>query len=154
MCDKNNTTTITGWVGSAPEVLATRTGNKLYAKFSVCVCEYWPDSRNVRRKTWFNCITFCPQLVKYVQRNMQKGSQVVVEGSMESHPYVDGNGAKKYCMKLHASEITVLTRQMLDVLREQERPSPKLRAQVEGFPERVRGEYLTREWETDYMDLR
>jgi len=107
-------------VGYAPEILVTKFGNKQYAKFSVCVNEYWPESRTVRRKHWFNCIAF-GDLVAYVREKVKKGSPIHVQGSMEQCKYVDKEGNKKSCMKLNALYITVLSQQMLDVLKEQDR---------------------------------
>ena len=137
-----NTTSIAGHVGRAPEFLVTKYGNKPYARFSVCVSEYWPNSRNVRRKTWFNCVAFGVH-VGYIRQKMQKGSFVEVQGSMEQCRYTDKEGYRRTSMKLNVSYISVWSKQMLQVQRDSEREpeEPKYKISKDDYTPEV-GELL------------
>jgi single-strand DNA-binding protein len=115
----NNSVNLIGSVGAAPEIRFSRKSGKKFATFSISTKEYWPDSNNVRKYIWHKIIVFSPNMVNYVQRNLKKGSHVAIEGELTHSSYWVG-AEQKISVQVNASEITVLTRQMQDVLRQQE----------------------------------
>ena len=79
-----NKTFIIGNVGKDPESKTTLKGG-MFTKFSVGVSEQIKGEQNTQ---WFNCKSFNAQ-AEYIQRNVQKGTKVYIEGSMKSNKYQD-----------------------------------------------------------------
>jgi single-strand DNA-binding protein len=115
----NNSVDLTGYVGGTPLLRSTRYG-KDYMTFSMATTEYWPGTRNVKRTVWHNVIAWQRNLISYIQKYLKKGSPVEVQGSIVKSKY-EKDGAVKYYTKVEATDITFLTKQMLDVIREQEK---------------------------------
>ena len=73
---------IIGNVGDNPICKDTSKGG-LFVKFSVGVSEVYKEQKNTQ---WFNCTSFNGQ-AEYIERNVQKGTKVFIEGAMKSNKY-------------------------------------------------------------------
>ena len=89
---------IIGNVGKNPESIETKTGN-IITKFSVGVSEKFNGED---RTQWFNCTAF-KYAANYILKNAVKGTQVYVEGSMQSNKYQD-----KTYWDLNVSKVLIL----------------------------------------------
>jgi len=75
---------IIGRVGKDPESITTKSGDVM-TKFSVAVSDKYNGEE---RTQWFNCKAF-KYSATYILNNVQKGTQVYIEGSMQSNKYED-----------------------------------------------------------------
>lgn len=101
-----NSCSFIGNVGSDPEVKTV--GENQVATFSIGCSEKWKDrDGNIQSKTeWIRCVAW-RQLAGIIEKYVKKGSQVYVEGRMETRSY-DKDGAKHY-----TTEIVLNTLKML-----------------------------------------
>ena len=93
-----NKVILLGRLGADPEIVSTNDGNKI-AKFSLATSERWRD-RNTgeqREKTeWHRVVIFNENLSKLAEQYLRKGSQVYIEGQIQTRKWQDQNGQDKY----------------------------------------------------------
>ena len=93
-----NKVIIIGRVGKDPEIRAMQNG-KSVASFSVACSENWKDKSSGERKEkteWINVVIFSKGLVGVVESYVKKGSQIYVEGKLQTRKWQDKNGNDKY----------------------------------------------------------
>jgi single-strand DNA-binding protein len=90
-----NKVLIIGNVGRDPEVRTTQGGGEV-ATFSVATNEKWKDKNGdpQERTEWHNIVTF-GKSVKNVKDLIKKGSQVFVEGKLQTDKWEDKEGNKR-----------------------------------------------------------
>lgn len=87
-----------GRLGKDPEIRTFQNGGCV-ASFSIATTETWKskDSGERMEKTeWTSVSVTNYALVGIVERFVKKGSQVYIEGSLQSRKYQDSSGADKY----------------------------------------------------------
>src|ERR1700744_6619303 len=89
---------ICGNVGKDPEVKAVGRDGKLVSNFSVAVGGY-KDSTE-----WFNCQCW-EKLAEVTRDYVKKGSQIPLEGVMQTRSWEDSSAAKKYCILILVSNL-------------------------------------------------
>ena len=105
-----NRATLLGYLGSTPECRTTTSGT-LVANLRVATTERWKDaSGEAKEKTEWHSITAFGKLAENCQRYLDKGSQVLVEGRLETSSYDDKEGVKRYSTKIIASTVQFLGR--------------------------------------------
>jgi single-strand DNA-binding protein len=111
---------ITGYVGGVPEIRHSQ--GKKYATFSVCVSEDFPYGNQYSRRKWHKVVA-SGKLADYVQQKITKGSPVSVEGVITTRQYFF-DGKPRTSIGVVATGVTFLTKQMMDVIR-QDNPQPE-----------------------------
>lgn len=92
-----NKAIILGRLGKSPEIRTTQTGKSI-ASFSVATSESWKDKNTgeKREKTeWHNITVMNSGLVNIVDRYINKGDIVYIEGKINTNQY-EKNGEKRY----------------------------------------------------------
>lgn len=104
-----NKAIIVGRLGADPEVRFTQS-NTAVATLSIATSERYKDRNGQMQETteWHRCVAW-GRTAEVCQQFLKKGSQVYVEGPIQTRSWEDKNGEKKY-----TTEIKVLTMQMLD----------------------------------------
>jgi single-strand DNA-binding protein len=104
-----NKAIIVGRLGSDPEVRYTQS-NTAVATLSIATSERFKDrDGQMQEKTeWHRCVAW-GRTAEICQQYLKKGSQVYVEGPIQTRSWDDQNGQKRY-----TTEIKILTMQMLD----------------------------------------
>lgn len=103
-----NRLTIIGNLGAAPEMRYTPT-DKAVANFSVAVNERWNDSAGERREktTWFR-VTAWNGLAEVCQNYLDKGSRVLVEGSVSLDAWKGQDGQTRSDIAVNATQVVFL----------------------------------------------
>lgn len=103
-----NRVQLIGNIGSAPEIRKTETGKKL-VRFSVATNESYKNSNGdkVTETQWHNLIAW-GKLADIVEKFLNKGTEVAVEGKLINRSYTDKEGIKKYISEIQVSELLLL----------------------------------------------
>tara|TARA_B100000963_G_scaffold355219_1_gene373046 strand:- start:3076 stop:3534 length:459 start_codon:yes stop_codon:yes gene_type:complete len=98
MAGSLNKVLLIGRLGNDPEI-KQMTNGKSVARLSVATSETWKDKNTGERKEkteWHRVVIFNEGLVGVVQQYLKKGSQVYIEGQIQTTKYTDNNGQEKY----------------------------------------------------------
>ena len=103
-----NRITITGYVGADPEIRTTESGAKV-ANFSVATTDKWKDKSTgepKERTEWHKCVCWSEGLVGVIERFVQKGTHLLVEGQVQTRKWQDKAGADRYTTEVVMSGYT------------------------------------------------
>lgn len=103
-----NKVLIIGVLGSEPEMRYTPSG-KPVTSFSVAVSRGWRTSEGERKEAteWFNVVSW-GNLAEICNQHLRKGSQVYIEGRLQTRSWDDASGAKHFRTELVANEMIIL----------------------------------------------
>ena len=102
MAGSLNKVLLIGRLGNDPEI-KQMTNGKSVARLSVATSETWKDKNSGERKEkteWHRVVIFNEGLVGVVQQYLKKGSQVYIEGQIQTTKYTDNNGQEKYSTQI------------------------------------------------------
>ena len=104
-----NKVILVGNMGNDPEVRATTTGSRV-ATISIATSESWTDKNTGQKqeKTEWHRVVFFNRLAEIVEQYLTKGSQVYVEGRLQTRKWQDQNGQDRYTTEVVASEMQML----------------------------------------------
>lgn len=105
-----NRATLIGNVGKTPEVRTLQSGTKV-ATFSMATTEPAYTTQNGQqveaRTEWHNVVAWAG-LASIVERYLQQGTQVYVEGKIRYRTYDNQQGEKRYITEVVAENIVLL----------------------------------------------
>tara|TARA_R100000152_G_C6780739_1_gene213902 strand:+ start:4032 stop:4448 length:417 start_codon:yes stop_codon:yes gene_type:complete len=92
-----NKVMLIGRLGADPEVRDKKTGGR-FATFSLATTERWKDkSGDQQEKTeWHRVVVFQEGLIPVIEQYVTKGSNVFIEGKLQTRKYEDKDGVEKY----------------------------------------------------------
>ena len=93
-----NKVMLIGRLGQDPEVRSTQDGRSL-CTFSLATSENWNDKNTgeKREKTeWHRVVVFNEGLVNIIQQYVKNGSNVFIEGQLQTRKWEDKDGIEKY----------------------------------------------------------
>lgn len=114
MAGSVNKVILVGNLGRDPEVRSTQDGNKI-VNLSIATSERWKD-RNTgeqREKTeWHRVVIFNENLARVAEQYLRKGSNIYVEGQLQTRKWTDQQGVEKYTTEVvlqrYRGELTML----------------------------------------------
>jgi single-strand DNA-binding protein len=101
-----NKVIIMGRLGKDPELKDLPSGD-VVCNFSVATSDIWRDktTKEKREKTeWHNCVCFS-KTAKNCAKYLSKGSQVYIEGSIQTRSWENKEGQKQYVTEIKASQV-------------------------------------------------
>lgn len=103
-----NKVLIIGSLGADPEMRYTP-GGKPVTSYSVAVNRGWRTSEGERKEAteWFNVVAW-GNLAEICNQYLRKGSQVYVEGRLQTRSWEDSSGTRHYRTELVANEMIIL----------------------------------------------
>ncbi|MEZ4767022.1 MAG: single-stranded DNA-binding protein [Caldilineales bacterium] len=103
-----NKVLIIGSLGADPEMRFTP-GGKPVTSYSVAVNRGWRTSEGERKEAteWFNVVAW-GNLAEICNQYLHKGSQVYVEGRLQTRSWEDSSGTRHYRTELVANEMIIL----------------------------------------------
>jgi single-strand DNA-binding protein len=103
-----NKVQLIGNLGNTPEIKTTETGKKL-AKFSLATNETYRNAAGdkIKETQWHNVVAWGKQ-VDVIEKYLDKGSEIVVEGRLINRNYTDKNGVKKYTTEVQVNELLMI----------------------------------------------
>lgn len=108
MYSLKNKVQLIGNLGNAPEVKETESGKKL-ARFSIATNEIYRNAKGekIKETTWHNLVAW-GKIAGIVEKYLNKGSEVAIEGKLISRSYTDKTGNKKYVTEVEVNELLML----------------------------------------------
>ena len=104
-----NKVTLIGRLGQDPEIRYTPSGSAV-ASVTIATNEYWTDKQGEKQeRTEWHSLVLWGKLADLAQSYLKKGSQVYVEGRLQTRDWEDQQGQKHY-----KTEVVVTTMQFLD----------------------------------------
>ena len=114
MAGSLNKVLLIGNLGKDPELREFPNGGKV-CNFPLATSETWKDSTTGERKdrtTWHNIAIFDDRLAEIAEQYLRKGSQVYIEGQLETRKWQDQAGNDRYTteavLKNFKGELTML----------------------------------------------
>lgn len=93
-----NKVILVGNLGRDPEIRSMQDGKQI-ANLSVATTEKWKDGE---RTEWHRVVIFNEHLVKVAEKYLAKGSQVYLEGQLQTRKWTDKDGNDK-----HSTEVVL-----------------------------------------------
>jgi single-strand DNA-binding protein len=92
-----NKVMLIGRLGADPEIRDTKTGGR-FATFSLATSERWKDKSGEQqeRTEWNRVVVFQEGLIPVIEQYVTKGSNVFIEGKLQTRKYEDKDGVEKY----------------------------------------------------------
>ncbi len=105
-----NKATLIGNLGKDPEVRAIPSGAKV-ANFSIATTDSYTgkDGQKVEKTEWHNIVMW-RGLAEVAEKYLKKGSQVYIEGKLQTRSWDDQNGQKRYSTEIIADNMVMLGR--------------------------------------------
>jgi|SRR6185437_1025779 len=103
-----NKVQLIGNLGNAPEVKNTEKGRKL-AKFSIATNETYYNAKGekVTETQWHNLVAW-GKVAEVVEKYLNKGSEVAIEGKLMNSNYTDKDGNKRYYTEIQVHELLLI----------------------------------------------
>ena len=102
MAGSVNKVILVGNLGFDPEIRTLNSGDRV-ANLRLATSESWRDKQSGERKEkteWHRVVIFNDNLVKVAEQYLRKGSQVYIEGSLQTRKWTDQSGAEKYSTEI------------------------------------------------------
>lgn len=104
-----NRVILVGHLGQDPEIKSMPSGSAV-ANASIATSDQWKDKQSgeMRDRTEWHRVVFFNRLAEIVGQYLRKGSQVYVEGRLQTRKWQDQNGNDRYTTEIVASEMQML----------------------------------------------
>jgi single-strand DNA-binding protein len=108
MNNLRNCVRLIGNLGQNPDVKELKSGKKL-AKFSLATTDSYRDENGnkVNDTTWHQLIAWGKQ-AELVEKYLEKGQEIAIEGKIASRQYTDKEGNKRYVTEIVVNELLML----------------------------------------------
>ena len=108
MSTLRNKVQLIGNLGNNPEIITLESGKKL-AKFSIATNESYKNSQGdkVTDTQWHNVVAW-NKTAEIIERYLEKGNEVAIEGKLTSRSYETKEGEKRYITEVVAKEVLML----------------------------------------------
>jgi single-strand DNA-binding protein len=97
-----NKVILVGRLGKDPETKSFANGGSV-TQFTMATSENWRDKQTGERKErteWHNIVIRNENIGKVAQQYLRKGSEVYIEGAIQSRKYQDQSGADRYITEI------------------------------------------------------
>ena len=103
-----NKVQLIGNLGNNPEIIALDSGKKI-AKFSLATNETYKNAQGekVTETEWHNIIAW-NKTAEIVEKYLEKGKEVAIEGKLANRSYDDKEGNKRYITEIVCNELLML----------------------------------------------
>ncbi len=103
-----NKVQLIGNLGGKPEVKNTEAGKKV-ATFSMATNEIYRNAKGekVTETQWHRLVAW-GKIAELVEKYLDKGKEVAIEGKLLNRSYTDKDGTKKYITEIQVNEMLLL----------------------------------------------
>ena len=103
-----NKVILVGNLGQKPEMRYTATQSAV-ANLSVATTESWKDKETgeMKDKTEWHRVVYFGKLAEIVEKYLDKGSKVYVEGKLQTRKWQDKSGADRWTTEIVGNELTM-----------------------------------------------
>ena len=108
MKNLRNTVTLIGHLGMTPEIKSFDNGKKM-AKFSLATNETYRNAQGekITDTQWHNIVAW-GKTAEIIEKYVQKGTELVIEGKLTSRTYDDKEGNKKYFTEIIVNDVLMV----------------------------------------------
>ena len=108
MSTLRNKVQLIGNLGNNPEIITLESGKKL-AKFSIATNENYKNSKGekVTDTQWHNVVAW-NKTAEIIEKYLEKGSEVAIEGKLTTRSYETKEGEKRYITEVVCNELLML----------------------------------------------
>ncbi|MDP3314146.1 single-stranded DNA-binding protein [Lutibacter sp.] len=108
MSTLRNKVQLIGNLGNAPEIITLDSGKKL-AKFSLATNEVYKNAQGekVTETQWHNLVAW-NNTAEIVEKYVEKGKEIAIEGKLTTRTYDDKDGNKRYVTEIVVTELLLL----------------------------------------------
>ncbi len=108
MSTLRNKVQLIGNLGNNPEIITLDSGKKL-AKISIATNETYKNAQGekVTDTQWHNVVAW-NKTAEIIEKYLEKGNEVAIEGKLTSRSYEDKDGTKKYITEIVCNELLML----------------------------------------------
>lgn len=105
-----NKVILVGNLGADPEMNSANNGTQV-ANLSLATSEQWTDKSGERQeRTEWHRLVLWDKLADVAARFLKKGSQIYVEGKLQTRSWEDPNGQKKWTTEIRVFQLQMLGR--------------------------------------------
>lgn len=109
-----NKVTLIGHLGKDPETRYMQNGDAV-TNITLATSETWKDKNGEKQeKTEWHRITFYRKLAEIAGKYLHKGSNIYLEGRLETKKFTDKNGIEKYVTDIIANDFKMLDKKQSD----------------------------------------
>ncbi|WP_440120159.1 single-stranded DNA-binding protein [Tenacibaculum sp. Ill] len=103
-----NRVQLIGNLGNTPEIITLESGKKL-AKFSIATNETYKNAQGekVTDTQWHNVVAW-NKTAEIIEKYLEKGKEVMIEGKLTSRSFDDNEGNKRYITEVICNELLML----------------------------------------------
>ncbi|CAM1371756.1 Single-stranded DNA-binding protein [Tenacibaculum litoreum] len=103
-----NRVQLIGNLGNTPEIITLESGKKL-AKFAIATNETYKNAQGekVTDTQWHNVVAW-NKTAEIVEKYLEKGKEVMIEGKLTSRSFDDKEGNKRYITEVVCNELLML----------------------------------------------
>ncbi|MBL7762217.1 MAG: single-stranded DNA-binding protein [Chitinophagaceae bacterium] len=103
-----NKVQLIGNIGNAPEVKTLESGKKM-VRFSVATNEVYRNAKGekITETQWHNLVAW-GKIAEIVEKYLDKGKEIAIEGKLINRSYNDKEGNKKYITEIQVNELLML----------------------------------------------
>ncbi len=107
MSTLRNSVRLIGRVGNNPEVKTFDNGNRV-ASFSLATNEVYYNDQDEKQETtqWHNLVAW-GKTAEIIQKYVEKGKEIAIEGKLTYRQYEDKDGNKRYITEIVMSEVVL-----------------------------------------------
>jgi single-strand DNA-binding protein len=108
MSTLRNKVQLIGNLGNNPEIITLESGKKL-AKFSIATNESYKNAQGekVTDTQWHNIVAW-NKTAEIIEKYLEKGSEVAIDGKLTSRSYETKEGEKRYITEIVCNELLML----------------------------------------------
>ncbi|WP_372793731.1 single-stranded DNA-binding protein [Lutibacter sp.] len=108
MSTLRNKVQLIGNLGNNPEIITLENGNKL-AKFSLATNESYKNAEGekITNTDWHNLVAW-GKTAEIVEKYLEKGKEIAIEGKLTSRSYETKEGEKRYVTEVVVNELLML----------------------------------------------
>ena len=108
MNNLRNKVQLIGRLGADPEIKIFDSGKKM-VKMSLATSDSYKnaDGEKIEQTQWHNLVVW-GKTADVVEKYLQKGNEIAVDGKIQYRSYEDKNGEKKYFTEISVNELLML----------------------------------------------
>ncbi|NQY07074.1 MAG: single-stranded DNA-binding protein [Flavobacteriaceae bacterium] len=103
-----NKVQLIGNLGTQPEVVTLESGKRL-VKFAMATNDYYKNAEGekIQETEWHNIIAW-GKTAEIIEKYINKGQEIAIEGKLTNRSYEDKEGVKRYVTEVVANEVLML----------------------------------------------
>lgn len=107
-----NKVQLIGNLGGAPEIKTFDQDRKM-ARFSLATSETFKNAKGekVQETQWHQLVAW-GKVAELVEKYLQKGSEIAIEGKLMHRDYTDAQGIKRYITEVQVNELLLLDKKV------------------------------------------